>query len=111
MIKSVKEMCSRGGINLQKFVSNKEVLKNIPMIDRADDLRNINLDLDKLPIERALCVQWCIQSDTFQFRIALKDRPCTRRGILSTVSSIFDPLGFIAPVLLEGKVVHMSPHG
>ena len=53
LIKSVKETCRRGGFNLQKFVSNKkEVLKNIPMIDRADDLKNINLDLDKLPMER-----------------------------------------------------------
>jgi len=30
LIKSIKEMCRRGGFNLQKFVSNKkEVLKNI----------------------------------------------------------------------------------
>jgi len=106
LIRSVKEMYRRGGFNLQKFVSNKkEVLKNIPTLDRAKDLKNINLDLDKLPMERALGVQWCIQSATFQFRIALKDRPCTRRGILSTVSSIYDPLGFIAPVLLEGKSI------
>ena len=31
--------------------------------------------------------------------------PCTRRGILSTASSIFDPLGFIALLLLEGKSI------
>ena len=46
-----------------------------------------------------------IEKDSFQFRIVLKDRPCTRRGILSTVSSIYDPLRFVAPVLLEGKKI------
>lgn len=75
------------------------------MSDGAEDLKNIDLDLEKLPMEQALGIHWCIQSDTFQFRIMLKDRPCTRRGILSTVSSIFNPLGFVAPVLLEGKSI------
>lgn len=58
-----------------------------------------------MPIERVLGIQWCIEKDSFQFRIVLKDRPCTRRGILSTVSSIYDPLGFVAPLLLEGKKI------
>ena len=35
--------------------------------------------------------------------IDLKDRPYTRRGILGTISSIFDPLGPTAPVVLVGK--------
>lgn len=56
-------------------------------------------------MEQTLGVQWCIQSDTFQFSIVLKDCSCTRRGILSTVSSILDLLGFLAPVLLEGKSI------
>lgn len=52
LVKSVKEMCRRGDFNLEKFVSNrKEVIKNIPMIDRTDDLKSINIDLDKLTME------------------------------------------------------------
>ena len=43
--------------------------------------------------------------DPFQFRITLQDKPLTRRGILSTVSSIYDPLGFLAPVVLVGKQI------
>ncbi|XP_068734748.1 uncharacterized protein [Montipora capricornis] len=58
---------------------------------------------DLLPMERALGVQWCVESDHLQFRVELKDRPLTRRGILVSVSSIYDPLGLVAPFLLTGK--------
>ena len=106
LIKDIKEMCKRGGFNLHKFTSNKkEVIDQIPVEDRAEGIKNLDLDHDALPVERALGVQWCIESDTFKFRITLKDRPCTRRGILSTVSSIFDPLGFVALLLLDGKII------
>lgn len=54
LVLSVEEMCKTAGFNLHKFVSNKkEVLRSIPISGRADDLKNIDLDLDKLPMERA----------------------------------------------------------
>ena len=71
------------------------------MADRAEGVKILDLDLDSLPLEHALGVQWCVETDCFQFTIVLQDQPCTRRGILSTVSSIFDPLVFVAPLLLE----------
>ena len=104
LVNSVKEMCNHGGFNLHNFTSNsKEVIQRIPASDRAEDLKSMDFERDTLQTERALGIQWCIE--TFKFIISSKDRPCTRRGILSEVSTIFDPLGFVAPDLLEGKAI------
>lgn len=104
LIEDAKEMCKRGGFRLHKFTSNsKEVISSVALEDRAEEIKNIDLDQDVLPIEHVLGIQWCNENNCFSFRITLKDKPCTRRGMLSTVSSIFDPLGFVAPILLEGK--------
>ena len=65
----------------------------------------LNLDLlkDALPIQRAMGLQWDMESDRFIFDGVLKDKPTIRRGILSLVSSVYDPLGFLAPVVLPSK--------
>ncbi|XP_076835210.1 uncharacterized protein LOC143481160 [Brachyhypopomus gauderio] len=56
-------------------------------------------------MERALGVDWCIESDSFRFRILVKNMPVTRRGILSVVNSIYDPLGFLSPFILLAKTI------
>ncbi|KAK3726566.1 hypothetical protein QZH41_001952, partial [Actinostola sp. cb2023] len=104
MVQKSKQMCARGGLRLHKFTSNsRQVIESIPPEDRAKDLKELDLQQSSLPLERALGVQWYVENDVFQFKIVIQDKPLTRRGILSTVSSIYDPLGFIAPVVLTGK--------
>ena len=104
VVHDVKNMCAKGGFNLTKFVNNsRRLIMSVLPEDRAKEIKGLDLGQDKLPIERALGVHWCTESDTFKFRIELKDQPCTRRGMLSTISSVCDPLGFIAPVILVGK--------
>ena len=106
LVKNVKAMCHQGAFNLHKFLSNnKDIIKSIPESDRAEGVKEIDLDLDKLPLERTLGVQWCIESDSFEFSIVLQDKPGMRRGILSTVSSVYDPIGFVAPLMLQGKSI------
>ncbi|KAK5928662.1 hypothetical protein CgunFtcFv8_013710 [Champsocephalus gunnari] len=99
-------LCAQGGFHLTKWISNRRtVLAAIPSMERAKEVKDLDLDNDTLPVERALSVQWCIESDVFKFKVMIKDKPITRRGILSMVSSIFDPLGILAPVVLSAKMI------
>ena len=104
LITNGAEICMRGGLRLHKFTSNsKVVVGSIPVESRAKEIKEIDLNRDLLPPERVLGVEWNIENDAFKFRIILKDKTLTRRGILSTVSSVYGPLGFAAPFLLRGK--------
>ncbi len=106
LIQRTKDLCSKGGLRLHKFVSNsKQVIENIAPSDRASGIRNLDPNKDCMPIERALGVEWCIESDSFQLRVSLQNKSPTRRGILSTISTIYDPIGFVAPLLLQGRQI------
>ncbi|KAK0135606.1 Proteoglycan 4 [Merluccius polli] len=106
MVKDLTDICQKGGFHLTKWISNNRgVLLSIPEEDRSKNLHELDLDRDQLPVERALGLHWCVETDTFKFKLALKEQPHTRRGILSTVSSIYDPLGFLAPLTLPAKLM------
>lgn len=103
LIKGSIEMCSKRGIRLHKLLSNSmEVLSQMPDRDCAKEL-NLNLSYETLPTTKTLGLQWCIELDAFNFRITLNSKPATRRGMLSTLSSVYDPLGVISPVILVAK--------
>lgn len=104
LAQEARELCAKGGLRLHKFVSNSSaVLSSIPTSEHASDIKSKDLAFDETQTERALGIHWNIEKDNFTFNIALKDQPPTRRGILSTVAAVYDPLGFAAPYLLNGK--------
>ena len=106
LIQGLCQACEHGGFNLTKFTSNsRAVLESIPTEKRSKEARDLDLGHDRLPVERALGVLWCVESDVFKFRIVINDKPPTRRGILSVISSIYDPLGFAAPFTLPAKKI------
>lgn len=106
LVSEARQLCSAGKLRIHKFVSNRqEVLASIPKEECAETVRNQDLALGEPQIERALGVKWCVVSDQFQFRVIVSERPLSRRGVLSTVASIYDPLGFVAPFILIGKQI------
>ncbi len=78
---------------------------SIPQEECAESSMVHELALGEPHMERALGVNWCVTSDNFRFRVSVKEHPQTRRGVLSTVASVYDPLGFAAPFILVGKQI------
>lgn len=106
LVKNLRDLCMEGGFNLTKWVSNsRKLLSSIPAEHRASELKDLDLTHNSLPTERALGVQWRTEDDTFAYSIKLQDKPMTRRGILSVVNSIYDPLGFLVLVVLPAKLL------
>ena len=104
LVKDVTAMCKDGGFTLTKFISNNEVvLKSIDDNRRRKGVKDHDLSIGEKPMDQALGVHWNVEGDYLVFKITLKERPSTRRGLLSNLSSIYDPLGLAAPFLLKGK--------
>ena len=92
------------GFRLTKWISNsRDVILSVPQQERAIQLRAILTG--PLPMERALGLMWDADSDEFVIKLELPSKPLTRRGTLATISSMYDPMGFIAPWLLPGKLL------
>lgn len=106
MCQDLIKIWGHGGFHLNKWVSNhRKVLDSIPKSELAKEVKTLDLDQDELPMERALGLNWYEESDMFKFKITIRDRPFTRRGLLSVVGSVYDPLGMLVPVVLPAKTI------
>lgn len=104
VIKRAQEMLSRCHLRLHKITSNSpEVMKEFPPEDRATSIKDLDFSTDDAHLQRSLGISWNILTDTFTFQVQTDNKPYTRRGVLSTVNSIFDPLGFLSPVTIQGR--------
>ena len=107
VVQQLTSLLSKGGFHPTKWLTNcPDVLNSIPAHERCTSVQQHVIDTSTN--ERVLGVLWNVSDDTFGFRVALPEKPVTRRGILSTLSSLYDPLGFVAPVTLHPKLLLQS---
>ncbi|VDP80400.1 unnamed protein product [Echinostoma caproni] len=103
-IRDFSKLLHMGGFKLTKWMStNRRAIDCIPVDVRAPSLRE--LQGSPLPTDRALCVQWDSEKDEFLFQLQLLETTATRREILSSLVSLYDPMEFVAPWLLPGKIL------
>ena len=102
--KDLMELLLKGGFCLTKWSSlSKEVLVSFPEEERADP--SLNLDLDQLPVKRALGIHWIMKDDTFKFNILKLDNPETKQGVLATIASLYVLLGLATSITLVVKAL------
>ncbi|XP_039448155.1 uncharacterized protein LOC120427363 [Culex pipiens pallens] len=98
LVLEVKKIMEEGGFPVKKWCSNSEqVLQCVPEEDRAKPK----------PAIKALGVLWDPREDEFRFVNCLEecdDKPVSKTKVFSDILKVFDPLGFVAPVIVLAKV-------
>ena len=98
----VTDALSRSGFELAQWASSHKTI--LSMQDKNTETLLI-LSLDDAHMERALGLWWDCKKDTFQIRFGIQEGGKSKRELLRTLASIFDPLGFFAPVTLIAKTL------
>ena len=99
-------LLAMAGFKLRKWSSNVPVV--IEDIPKEDRLPTLELDKDNLPKTKTLGVMWEAERDVFTFQVQqplVDNKPPTKRNVLSAISSLFDPLQFLAPFTVRAKVL------
>ena len=60
---------------------------------------------NNIRIERGLGILWDPQEDILQIKTINKDSKLTKQGLLSFISSIYDPIRIISLLMLEAKLI------
>ena len=106
VLKSTMDMLAESSIKLHKIASNRRaVMDAFPPEERAKNMVNLELTVDPLPVQCSLGLTWNLEFDFFTFCVSREKKPFTRREILSTVNGLYDPLGYVSPVTIQGKAL------
>ena len=106
-MENARQICAKGNLRLHKITSNsKEFLAHFPESELSlSNQTELASGKSDQVLERTLGIQWSTLEDNFKFCFEEKKRPTTRRGLLSVIASLYDPLGFISPFILKGKQI------
>ncbi|XP_061192133.1 uncharacterized protein LOC133200331 [Saccostrea echinata] len=107
LVHRAKDALNEGGeLRLHKFASNsRTLLDSFPSNDLTKNLKYLDLGAASLPLQRSLGLLWDTDSEVFLFKVSDEQKPFTKRGALSIINSIYDPIGFAQPVIIRGKIL------
>ncbi|XP_059061887.1 uncharacterized protein LOC131854763 [Achroia grisella] len=109
LVADIVEVHSRAGFEMRNWVSNsKEALTLIPRDLCAANILEVNL-ANNAPNHKILGVSWNIVDDSLGLLRSLppihESSKWTKRHVLSLLMQVYDPLGFLAPIVIRGRIL------
>ncbi|XP_075157942.1 uncharacterized protein LOC142231209 [Haematobia irritans] len=100
------DLLSSAGFSLKKLTANHpNILQTLPPEDLLDE---DFLKLEETSETKTLGIRWNAMSDHFFYNtanIAISSDLMTKRKVLSIVAKLFDPAGWLAPIIIIAKVL------
>ena len=102
------EIFAKGTFELHKWHSNVKELETTCLVPVSEEETYAKEQLGTSRKEGAslLGLQWNKESDTISVSFPSESTEPTKRGILSKVAKIYDPLGLVSPITLGGKFLY-----
>ncbi|XP_045455994.1 uncharacterized protein LOC123665778 [Melitaea cinxia] len=100
----IRMILRKGGFIMQKWCSNsEEVLRYLQGGEKKIN-DTVEIKLDK--VIKILGLTWDRKEDIFKITVNLPEmiHPVTKRSILSDVARLFDPFGWLSPVVITAKI-------
>lgn len=104
LYKELNNLMMRGGFKLQKWSSNsKVVMKILSKNEKSKESMEMITD----HITKVLGLTWNRSTDKFVYSVHLEEQiiPITKRRVISDISKLYDPLGWISPCIIPAKIL------
>lgn len=99
----VIQLLKRGGFELRKWTANSQLLLDSVPADHQD--QPLYFRSQDEPTFSVLGLMWSPKSDSFFYKVDPHEQPPTKRSVLSLIAKIFDPCGWITPIVLWAKAL------
>lgn len=101
------ELFKAGGFNLRKWKSNETAL-----LETIPNENENSFQFRQEESTKTLGLKWTPSTDQFSFELKMltfvHDERITKRELLSEISKVFDPLGWLSPVTTKLKLLFQS---
>ncbi|XP_073986110.1 uncharacterized protein [Rhodnius prolixus] len=97
-------LLAKGGFQLSKWASNcPKLLQNLEPSQLG--VSAVQLSDEDIQGVKLLGIQWHPSEDIFSYKICPPPWNPTKRAILSAIARMYDPLGYLSPVIFYAKVI------